>query len=614
VRDCLADHIYEIDEAGAVEGPQTSLHKETEGPTIFEDVSQQLGHKHHEELFDDFARQPLLPNRLSQLGPGVAWFDLNGDGREELILGSGKGGRLAIYWNDPQKGFVAHSSSTSMEIAARDLTAVVGLTQSTGKTELLVGAANYEDGSTNSASVLRFEFAKDAVKTLAGLPPASGSVGALCLADLDGDGDLDLFVGGRVVPGRYPEPASSRLFRNTGNGFEPDHENSSAVRNVGLVTGACFSDINNDGWPDLILAIEWGPVHVFLNEQGRLRDATRSLGLVENVGWWNGVTTGDLDGDGRLDIIASNWGLNSPYRASTEHPVRIYFGDLSGAAAPDLFEAYDDPGLGIVPRRDLEAVAKAWPGIREKFPTHAAYASASIPEIFGEKLASVKEIRATTLASTVFFNRGGRFEAVPLPREAQFAPAFAVAVADMDGDGHEDVFLSQGLFATQPDIPRLDAGRGLWLRGDGTGKLTPVPGQKSGVKVYGEQRGAALCDYDGDGRVDLVVTQNGAETKLYHNVAAKPGLRVRLEGPGGNPSGVGAQVRLESVDWKGPTREVHAGSGYWSQESAVPVMGTPTPPGRIWVRWPGGRTNLVSVPSGAGEISLNPAGEIKVLR
>ena len=139
----------------------------------------------------------------------------------------------------------------------------------------------------------------------------------------------------------------------------------------------------------------------------------------------------------------------------------------------------------------------------------------------------------------------------------------------MDGDGNEDVFLGQNFFATQPETPRLDAGRGLWLKGDGRGNLTPVPGQESGVKVYGEQRGAALADYDGDGRVDLVVTQNGADTKLFHNVSARPGLRVKLKGPPGNPQGIGAQIRLVFGRRSGTVREIHAGSGYWSQDSAV---------------------------------------------
>ena len=604
------NHVYEIEEPASAD-PRAAASAPTRWSPLFEDASEKLGHIHHEEAFDDFARQPLLPNRLSQLGPGVAWLDLDGDGREDLIVGSGKGGRIAIYRNDPIKGFVPHGGSR--EVATRDLTGVVGRADSTGKAELLDGAANYEDGSTNGASVLRFEFANGAVKTLPGLPSVSGSVGALCLADIDGDGELDLFVGGRVTAGRYPEPVSSRVFRKVDGGFELDPGNSRALENVGLVTGACFTDLNNDGWPDLVLATEWGPVRVLLNQRGNLVDATASLGLSAFTGWWNGVTTGDFDGDGRMDIVAGNWGLNSPYAASAEHPVRIYFGELRGPGRLDLFEAYDDPDIGIVPRRNMLEVAKAWPAVREKFTTHSAYAGARIADVLGEQMAAVKEARATTLASMVFFNRGGRFEAMPLPREAQFAPAFLVNVAELDGDGNEDVFLSQNFFCTEDEVPRLDAGRGLWLRGDGRGGLTAVSGQESGIRVYGEQRGAATCDYDQDGRVDLVVTQNGAETKLYHNTNAKPGLRVRLDGPGGNPAGVGAQVRLESGDWKGPTREVHAGSGYWSQDSAVLVMAAPNPR-RIRVQWPGSKTSSAEVPADAKEISLNPAGELKVLR
>src|SRR2546429_6379395 len=181
----------------------------------------------------------------------------------------------------------------------------------------------------------------------------------------------------------------------------------------------------------------------------------------------------------------------------------------------------------------------------------------------------------------------------------------------MDGDGQEDVFLSQNFFATVPEEWRHDAGRALWLRGDGQGGLKAEPGQESGVAVYGEQRGCALADYDGDGRADLVVTQNGLATKLFHNVRAKPGLRVRLKGRPGNPTGVGAQMRLIYGERKGPVREIHAGSGYWSQDSAVEVLGTPQVPTQIWVRWPGGKSTTSALPQGAKEISVDQEGRVK---
>src|SRR5438045_4216987 len=165
-----------------------------------------------------------------------------------------------------------------------------------------------------------------------------------------------------------------------------------------------------------------------------------------------------------------------------------------------------------------------------------------------------------------------------------------------------------------PETGRNDAGRGLWLKGDGKGNFRAVPGQESGVKVYGEQRGAALCDYDGDGRVDLVVSQNGAETKLFHNVGAGPGLRVKLKGPPGNPQGIGAQVRLIFGQQKGPVREIHAGSGYWSQDSAVQVMATPQRPTQIQVRWPGGQVTTGVVPTQAHEISVAQDAKVTTVR
>jgi hypothetical protein len=213
-------------------------------------------------------------------------------------------------------------------------------------------------------------------------------------------------------------------------------------------------------------------------------------------------------------------------------------------------------------------------------------------------------LEADWLETTVFLNRGGRFEAVVLPGEAQFSPSFGVSVGDMDGDGNEDIFLSQNFFGVDEETTRYDAGRGVWLRGNGRGQFEVVPGQVSGVKVYGEGRGSALCDYDEDGRLDLVVGQNGGETKLYHNVGAKPGLRVRLVGPARNPTGIGAVVRLRFGEQWGPAREVHAGSGYWSQDSAVQVMGTPKQPTAVWVRWPGGKTQQVDVPTGSAEVKV----------
>jgi hypothetical protein len=213
-------------------------------------------------------------------------------------------------------------------------------------------------------------------------------------------------------------------------------------------------------------------------------------------------------------------------------------------------------------------------------------------------------LKANTLDHMVFLNRGDHFESAPLPMEAQMAPASYVGIADFNGDGNEDIFLSQNFFPTDIGTPRYDAGRSLLLIGDGKGSFKAATGAESGLIVYGDQRGAAYADYDGDGRLDLAVSQNGAATKLFHNRGAKPGLRVRLQGTSANPDGVGAQVRVAYGERMGPVREIEAGSGYWSQNGAVQVFGLSGTPTAVWVRWPGGGVTTTPVPAGAREVII----------
>lgn len=611
IPDAAANFIYEVDEAGAVTVPKMKV---PEIVPLFKDVSALLNHSHQEEPFDDFARQPLLTRRLSQLGPGVAWFDLDGDGRDELIVGGGRGGALAVFRADGKGGFTRLDGLP----LADDLTGLAGWTPVPGQRALLAALANYESGS-NTAAVLNFSLAKgNATPTL--LPPTSilalpASPGPLAIADYDGDGQLDLFAGGRVIPGRYPETAASHLFRNDGGKLTPDAANNRLLEKAGLVTGAVWSDLDSDSFPELILACEWGPVKIFKNDHGKLapwnppvRLNGQTLALGDLTGWWTGVTTGDLDGDGRPDLIVGNWGLNTPWRASETQPARLYYGNFTGAGGVDLIEAEFDIPLGkIAPREQLKTLAAALPFLRARFPTHKSFSTASVVEMLGDNYARAAEVRATTLASMVFLNRGDHFEAMPLPAEGQFAPVYGVAVADADGDGREDVFLSQNFTAGRVDPVPMNAGRGLWLRGTGAGRLAPMSGVESGITVYGDQRGAALCDFDEDGRVDLVVAQNGAATKLFHNERAIPGLRVRLQGPPGNPTGIGASVRLLSGEKSGPARELHAGSGHWSQDGAVPVL-SGADATRVWVRWPGGKITETKIPAGAKEVTIQYSG------
>jgi hypothetical protein len=629
-RQLTTDHRQQTQDHGQTANQKSKIknQKYSALQPFFHDSSSVLAHVHQEESFDDFGRQPLLHKRLSQLGPGICWCDVDGDGWEDLVIGSGKGGQLAWFQNDQKGGFQRINQSPWTTAIVRDQTTI--LEWKPGM--VLVGHANYEDGQATGAAVSAYKVGHGQVEEV--VSAWESSAGPMALADYDGDGTLDLFVGGRTIGGKYPVAAASRLYRQQAGKLMLDETNSARLRDVGLVSGAVWSDLDGDGDPDLVLACEWGPIRIYTNRAGTLVPwdaplvwpappptaqsqplAPRHSSLIQLTGWWNGVATGDFDGDGQLDIIAANWGQNSKYESHRQKPLRLYYGDLDEDGTVELIESYYEPGLNqYVPNRMLDVVTKAMPFLAEQFLTHQAWAATSIAEALGTRLDRLRFCEANWLESTLFLNRNGRFEVRTLPFEAQLAPAFAACVADFDGDGNEDLFFSQNFFQVEWETSRYDAGRGLWLQGDGQGQFRPVPGQESGVRVYGEQRGAGVGDFDGDGRVDLVVTQNGAETKLFRNVGGKSGLRIRLRGPEGNPRGIGALARLKSGNRFGPAREVHAGSGYWSQDSAVLVMAMPESPSQIWIRWPGGKTSIADIPTGAREIAVGFDGRAEGLR
>ncbi len=605
----VPNRLYEVREPEAAPGIPTSAPATAAGALIFEQVP--LGHAHAESSFDEFLRQPLLPYRLSQLGPGVSWIDVDGDEDPDLVVGSGSGGRLALYRNDAGR---LSPVSVEMPASSLDQSTILGLPTADGGVELLIGQMNYEASSPQEArevpSVLRARLAglgtgRASAHVGPAVPGALPTVGPLALADVDADGDLDLFVGGRVAPTVYPTAVPSRLFRNVEGVFEPDTGMDPLLGAIGMVSAALFSDVDQDGDPDLVLALEWGAIRLFRNDAGAFRDATRQYGLDAWSGPWNGLASGDLDEDGRPDLIATSWGDNTGFEATPEHPLYLYHGDVDGNGTYEVVRARHDTRIGdIASLEPLRRLERAIPALRRFVPSFEAYSEATFTAVFGEQLSAATRLEARTLSHTLFLNRGDRFEPVRLPSAAQVAPAFYVGVADLQGDGHEDVFLTQNFFATEPETPRYDAGRSLWLAGDGSGALEPVPATESGVAVYGDPRGAALADYDGDARTDLVVSQNGTATLLFRNVGAEPGLRVRLLGPPGNPHGVGAGLRVLYAAGSGPVREIQSGSGYWSQNDLVQVLGLREPPRAIEVRWPGGVVTETPVPEGVTELEI----------
>ncbi len=589
------NRLYEVDEAAATASvpPQVAA-----GAPVFEDATALLhGQTHVDLLFDDFRRQPLLPNRFSQLGPGVSWIDVDGDGREDLVVGTGRGGRLAILRNAPG-GFTDLARSSAL--APADLTTILPIPSASG-VALVAGQSNYETATPAEAlsmpSVLQIELrAGIPAPATAMAPPESASVGPLAMADVNGDGRLDLFVGSRVIPGLWPLPAPSRLYlRTAAGGWVRDTANAAVLASLGLISSAVFTDLDGDGWPDLVVAAEWGPIRVLHNERGHLRDVTAQWGLRGMTSRWLGLAAGDFDGDGRMDLVATSFGRNTPWHASPARPYELLVGNFGGEGVGLIFAQRDSETDREMPLVSLTRFAIAAPSVREHVATFTEYSQAGIDQLLGSSARSAVRVGATTFDQVVLLNRRDHFEVRPLPAQAQLAPATGIVVADFDGDGHEDIFLAQNFFPTDLETPRFDAGAGLLLLGDGRGEFRASTVHESGIEVLGDQRGAAAADFDGDGRVDIAVSQNGGPTTLWHNRRAQPGLRVHVNAGPGNPWGVGAALRVASRGRVGPMREIHAGAGYWSMDAATTVLAWPNARAgdTLFVRWPGGRTTML---------------------
>jgi hypothetical protein len=566
---------------------------------------------------DELIRQPLLPFRQNRRGPAVVVGDLTGDGHEDIVLGGTPRDATRILVSDTSGHFTAvDAAGLSQQVTLNDGPALLFDADGDNAPDLLLtrsgaalpaNAAEYQPRLFLNRNPTGWQTAAaDA------LPPLAISAGALVAADYDHDGRLDVFLGGRTLPGQYPLSPYSALLHNIGGRFEDVTDQlAPGLPKVGMVTSALWTDVDNDGWPDLLIALEWGTIRYWHNRGGQgFEDLSDAAGFAAaGSGWWNSLAAADFNGDGRLDYVAGNLGLNTPYHASPAEPAVLYRGDFKGSGGSQLVEAYYENGR-LLPWRNRRQLGSQIPAILKKFPSFDGYAKASLEEILGaDKLAAAKVFKATEFRSGVFLSQpDGRYRFEPLPRLAQIAPFQGIAAGDFDGDGHADIFAVQNSFAPVPFTGRFDSGLGQLIAGDGRGGWTLRGPADSGLLVRGDAKALAVLDLDRDGWPDFVVSCNNETTLAFRNggVTGRRSFGIRLQGAPGNPTAVGARLTVELADGSTQTAEVQAGSGYFSQSSATSFFGHPenTPVRRISVRWPDGTTSTTDAPPPASLITL----------
>lgn len=489
---------------------------------------------HRENEFVDFDRERLIPKMLSTEGPALAVGDVNGDGLDDVYLGGAKEQAGALFIQQGDGRFApAGAAAFQADAIAEDVGAVFLDADGDGDKDLFVVSGGNE--FTDMAPALQDRlYLNDGrgtfTRSMDGVPSETVAGSRPVAADYDGDGDVDLFVGGRVVPWKYGEAPASALLRNDGRGRFTDVTAQFApeLQRIGMVTDAAWQDVDGDQRPDLVVVGDWMPISVFRNAGGGRLTPSAAKGLEKSAGWWNRIVAGDFTGDGRVDFVVGNLGLNTRLKASVDEPATMLVKDFDGNGFAEQVVACYAQGkrYPIVLRDDL---IKAIPPLKARYLNYEDYAKASVEEIFPAKdRTGAIERTVHTFASALARNDGnGSFTLVPLPDEAQLAPVYGILPRDIDGDGALDLLLAGNFDGFKPEIGRASESRGLVLRGDGKGGFTPLSSAASGFVVPGQSRDVQRVRTRGG---DLIVVARNNDRPLVfrqnsRQVAAGNGSR-----------------------------------------------------------------------------------------
>ncbi|NNM16100.1 MAG: VCBS repeat-containing protein, partial [Bacteroidia bacterium] len=437
--------------------------------------SSKINFKHIENKYDDFKDEILIPHKMSTLGPCLAIADVNGDGLDDFYIGGARNQSGELFIQSTESTFTSSGKSVwNNDKRHEDMGAAFFDVDSDGDVDLYVGSGGSEeaDGSAYYKDRLYLNDGNgNFSKSRDQLPGTSISSSCVMPYDFDKDGDLDLFVGGRMIPGKYPFPASSKLLRNN-NGVFKDVTNDLApeLSELGMVTSALWTDINNDKQMDLIVTGEWMPITIFINENNKF-SKSRATGIENATGWWFSLSEADIDGDGDKDMIAGNLGLNYKYKTSVLEPFQVYCHDFDSNGTLDIYLGYFQQGK-LFPVRGRECSTQQMPFVSEKFGNYDAFGKATLPEVLGEQTEQALHYEAKTFATSIIENNGdGTFKLIELPAEAQFSSVNGIVVDDINNDSHPDLILAGNLFGSEVETPRNDASIGCVLLNNGKGEF-----------------------------------------------------------------------------------------------------------------------------------------------
>jgi hypothetical protein len=462
-------------------------------PPFFTNTDPLIGYEHIEFGHNDFKRQPLLLTMLTPCGPIIKTGDVNRDGLSDIFVGGAQEnpGKLFIQKDN---GAFEENASMPLHSIHTDADALFFDADGDGDPDLYVASGGYNDYTEKDKALQDRLYVNDGngrfTLSESALPQMLVSTSCVAASDFDHDGDIDLFVGGRVIPGRYPEAPESFLLENKGGKFESvSGSKASELSRIGMVTDAEWIDVNGDGWDDLVVVGEFMGIEIFLNNQGKeLKLASEKFFDRPLKGLWTKMAAHDFDKDGDMDIIVGNFGLNTQMRASPERPATLVYKDFDNNGSVDPILNYYIEGE-TYPFASRDELLDQIYSMRSKYTSYASYADAQLKTIFTRSdLKNARVLEATTLETTYLENKEGKFIPRVLPAQAQFSPVYAIALTDFNQDGNMDVILGGNQSSIRIRMGVIDANFGQLFEGDGKGNFSYVPQPKSGLSFTGDTK------------------------------------------------------------------------------------------------------------------------------